>query len=105
MYSKGLAMKFDDTDTAVVWINNNKENERQPDYTGKVNWGGEEKRLAGWVKKTEDGTPTMISFKISEPRQRKDTPSLRDIAEKTKKQDNLPDDEDVERVNLDDIPF
>jgi uncharacterized protein (DUF736 family) len=48
-----------------LFINDNKENENQPDYTGKVNVEGTEHRIAGW-KKTSKAGNTYLSLKVSD---------------------------------------
>ena len=46
---------FDDTNTWVLFRNERKEKENQPDYTGNINIEGEEFRLAAWVKTSKQG--------------------------------------------------
>lgn len=51
----------DYTNSGVLFRNDRKEHDKQPDYIGKINVGGREMRLAGWLK---DGK--YMSLKVSE---------------------------------------
>lgn len=48
-----------------LFANDKKQSENSPDYTGKVKWGGVERRLAGWKKKSRDGKP-FLSVQMSD---------------------------------------
>lgn len=53
-------------DTGFLFKNKEKEKEAQPDYTGWIKTGGgEEMRLAAWIKDMKDGTKAL-SIKVSE---------------------------------------
>lgn len=58
--------QYDDTNRGVLFKNDRKETDQQPDYTGKVNVQGEEKRLAGWIRQSKAGK-TFLSLSISDP--------------------------------------
>ena len=53
--------------SGVLFVNDRKEKENQPDYTGNVVINGSKKRLAGW-KKTSKSDPSMnfLSLSISD---------------------------------------
>jgi len=50
-----MANGYDDTNRGVLFRNDRKEKETQPDMTGKVNVEGVEFRLAGWTKESKNG--------------------------------------------------
>ena len=50
--------------SGVLFVNDRKEKETQPDYTGNIVMGGVKKRLAGW-KKTSKSDPSMTFLSIS----------------------------------------
>jgi uncharacterized protein (DUF736 family) len=50
--------------SGVLFVNDRKEKENQPDYTGNIVMGGVKKRLAGW-KKTSKSDPSMTFLSIS----------------------------------------
>jgi len=47
--------QYDDTNRGVLFRNDRKENDTQPDMTGKVDVEGKEYRLAGWTKESKAG--------------------------------------------------
>jgi len=48
----------------VLFKNDRKEKENQPDYTGKITLGGKEKRLAAWLKDGQKGK--FMSLQVSD---------------------------------------
>jgi len=48
----------------VLFKNDRKEKENQPDYTGKITLGGKEKRLAAWLKDGQRGK--FMSLQVSD---------------------------------------
>ena len=73
-------------DTAFLFRNPNKTKDAQPDYTGWIMQGGQERRLAAWVKDMKDGTKAL-SMKI------------------TDKQEPKPKHQNRSSINDSDIPF
>lgn len=51
--------------TGVLFVNDRKERDNQPDYTGRLTMNGQDWRIAGW-KKTSNSGSTYLSLKISE---------------------------------------
>jgi len=47
--------QYDDTNRGVLFRNDRKEKDTQPDMTGKVDVEGKEYRLAGWTKESKAG--------------------------------------------------
>jgi uncharacterized protein (DUF736 family) len=58
-------MSYDNTNTAVIFKNNKKENEKHPDYRGTINVDGRELEISLWIKEGKAGK--FFSGKISEP--------------------------------------
>ena len=61
--------------SGVLFVNDRKEKENQPDYTGNIVLNGEKKRLAGW-KKTSKSDPSMtfLSISVSDFQEKKEEP-------------------------------
>lgn len=49
----GEKKEYDNTDRGVLFPNDKDGNESRPDYTGKINVGGVDKRLAAWVSNND----------------------------------------------------
>ena len=60
-----MADQYDDTNRGAIF-KNDKTADNQPDYTGKINVDGVEKRIALWVRESAKGTKYM-SASISDP--------------------------------------
>jgi uncharacterized protein (DUF736 family) len=56
-------MTYDNTNSGVLF-RNEKQNDKQPDYRGKVDIGGTEYKLAGWVRKSKTTGETFLSLKV-----------------------------------------
>lgn len=59
----------------TLFVNEKKETEGAPDYTGPVSSGGRDRRIAAW-KRIKDGNPYM-TFAISDQRQQNEEPEVR----------------------------
>jgi len=59
--------------TGVLFNNNRKEKENQPDFTGNVIVNDVEYRLAGWKRKSKKGMD-YLSLAVSEPREERQEP-------------------------------
>lgn len=72
--------------SGVLFVNDRKEKDNQPDYTGNIVMGGVKKRLAGW-KKTSKSDPSMtfLSISVSDFQDKKEEP-----VQQTSDQDDLP---------------
>jgi uncharacterized protein (DUF736 family) len=51
--------------TGTLFKNDKKTSDKQPDYQGTMLIGGKEMRLAGWMKKSANGT-SFMSLQLSE---------------------------------------
>lgn len=60
-------MEYDNNNSGAIFKVENRTNENQPSYRGKINVDGVEKQISLWVKKSKDGSKTFFSAKISEP--------------------------------------
>ena len=58
-------MSYDNTNKVVIFKNNKKEKETQPDYTGTVNVEGKDYSVSLWIKEGKAGK--FFSGKIQEP--------------------------------------
>ena len=59
--------EYDNTNRGVLFREEDKKNERGPDYTGTVNVNGEDFRLAGWIKTSQRSGQKFLSLAVSEP--------------------------------------
>lgn len=59
-------MEYDNTNSGVLFKNRDKETDKHPDYTGKLNVNGTELRIAAWIRESKSGQKFM-SLKVSEP--------------------------------------
>jgi uncharacterized protein (DUF736 family) len=81
-------MSYDNTNTAVIFKNNKKENEKHPDYRGTINVDGRELEISLWIKDGKAGK--FFSGKIQEPYQ-KNLDNLEDMKNKLKEMENTSD--------------
>jgi len=65
--------------SGVLFVNDRKEKENQPDYTGNIVMGGVKKRLAGW-KKTSKSDPSInfLSLSISDYQEQSNQQSIQE---------------------------
>ena len=50
-----MSQTYDNTNSGTFFINDRKEKENHPDYTGKINVEGKEYYLKGWKKVAKSG--------------------------------------------------
>ena len=81
-----MSTQFDNTNKVVIFKNNKKEKETQPDYTGTVNVEGKDYSVSLWIKEGKAGK--FFAGGIQEP---------------FKKMENFSD--KVNKKNDSDIPF
>jgi len=61
--------------SGVLFVNDRKEKENQPDYTGNIVLNGVKKRLAGWKKTSKsDPSKTFLSVSVSDFLEKKEEP-------------------------------
>lgn len=89
-----MSKQYDNTDRGVLFKNDKKSHENQPDYTGNLNVQGVEFYLSAWLKTAESGRKYM-SLAVT-PRDDKQ-PKKRDKFEAVKAGSN--------RDDLSDVPF
>ena len=63
-----MAQQFDNTNRGVLFKNNRKEKDSQPDYTGTGNWNGQDFQISAWLKEGKSGK--FFSFSFQEPYQK-----------------------------------
>lgn len=81
-------MTYDNTNNIVIFKNNKKMTEKQPDYTGTVNVEGKEYTISLWVKEGKAGK--FFGGNIKEP---------------YKKLENFSDKVNKKEEDNDDLPF
>lgn len=52
-------MAYDNTNTGALFINDKGDNEKRPDYRGKVNIEGTEYSVSGWKRTSQTGKPYL----------------------------------------------
>lgn len=73
-------MAYDNTNTGMMYRNEDKEQDNHPDFKGFINIDGEEFWLAAWVKEGKEGGKMegkrffSLSFKPKEQKQAKPAP-------------------------------
>jgi uncharacterized protein (DUF736 family) len=59
--------QYDNTNTGVLFRNDQEGNDKRPNYKGKVNVHGVDYELAGWTRTGSSGVP-FLSLKVQTPR-------------------------------------
>jgi uncharacterized protein (DUF736 family) len=59
--------QFDNTNTGVLFRNDQAGNDKRPNYKGKLNVAGVDYELAGWTRTGASGVP-FLSLKVQTPR-------------------------------------
>ena len=71
-----MSQGYDNTNRGVLFKNDDKDEDNQPDYKGKINFGGQDCWLSAWIKTSKTGSKFMsLSVKPMDgqtPRQRAD---------------------------------
>jgi uncharacterized protein (DUF736 family) len=60
--------QYDNTDKGVMFPNDRKQNDRQPDFRGKGNFNGVEFQVSAWKKTGRNGNK-FLSLAFSAPRE------------------------------------
>ena len=63
-----MAQQYSNENRGVLFKNNRKEKDNQPDYTGQGNWQGQDFQISAWVKEGKNGK--FFSFSFQEPYQK-----------------------------------
>lgn len=71
-------MEYDNTNTGALFKNRDKETDKHPDYTGKINVDGKELRIAAWLTESKSGQKFM-RLKISELNEKKQSKTIEKI--------------------------
>lgn len=94
-------MDYDDRNRGVLFLETNKESDKHPDYTGKINVEGKEFRLAGWKRQSKNGKG-YLSLSVSELKPREESRES-GYAKAKSQADSLRD--ESEPIDLSEIPF
>ena len=57
-------MEYDNTNRGMLYRNENKQEEKHPDYTGSINVGGKDYWLSGWVKESKKDGKKFFSLSV-----------------------------------------
>jgi uncharacterized protein (DUF736 family) len=71
-----MADAYDNTNRGSLFINDRKEKDTQPDYTGTINVDGRDLRLSGWKRESKQGKK-YLSLSVSEPQEKSDKPAVK----------------------------
>lgn len=66
--------QYDNTNKGVLFKNDRKTTENHPDYTGKLDVGGQEFWLSAWIKEGQRGKFMSLSVKPKEDQPRQQQP-------------------------------
>jgi uncharacterized protein (DUF736 family) len=66
--------EFDNTNRGSLFIQENKQTEKSPDFSGNLNVEGKEYRLSAWKKTSKTGKK-FLSVSISEPQNKEAAPA------------------------------
>lgn len=66
---------YDNTNTGVLFRNDKGDNEKRPDYKGKINCGGVDFRVSGWIREKKDGSGKYLSLKVEPDEAQKPKPA------------------------------
>ena len=58
--------EYDNTNRGVLFKNDKEGNDKRPDYTGKINFGGTDYRLSAWIKEGKTGKFLSLAVKPKE---------------------------------------
>lgn len=58
--------EYDNTNTGMLFKNRDRDNDRQPEYTGRVNVNGTDYWLSAWVKVSKKSGEKFFSIAIKE---------------------------------------
>lgn len=61
-----MAEPYDNTNTGALFKNDKGDNPKRPDYKGKINVGGVEFRVSGWIKEMKSGGGKFMSLKLEQ---------------------------------------
>lgn len=58
--------EYDNTNRGVLFSNDRKQNDKQPDYRGTLDVNGVQHQLSGWIKTSKKGTK-FLSLQLTPP--------------------------------------
>lgn len=70
-----MSRQYDNTNRGVLFKNDDKDDERSPDYTGSLNVDGAEFFLDAWIKEAKSGRK-FLSVRVK-PKQQRQPPQRR----------------------------
>ena len=79
-------MEYDNTNRGTLYRNENKQEEKHPDYSGSINVGGKDYWLSGWIKESKKDGKKFFSLSVKPKDSVKQKP-------KAKQEDDMPEDQ------------
>lgn len=61
-----MSDQYDNTNTGVLFKNDKGDNDKRPDYKGRVNCGGVDFKLSAWIREKKDGSGKYMSLKVEQ---------------------------------------
>lgn len=61
-----MSKQYDNTNRGVLFKNGRKQQDKHPDYTGKIDVEGKEYKLAAWIKEGSKGKFMSLSVSIDD---------------------------------------
>ena len=58
--------EYDNTNSGTLFLNDKGDNDKRPDYTGKIDVNGIEYKLSAWIKSPKSGGRKFLSLRVSE---------------------------------------
>lgn len=92
---------YDNNNRGVLFKNDNKETDRQPDYKGRIDVGGQEYWLSAWIKDRKGTTQKYMSLSVGDRVEPKEEQYSKDRPEKDTVIEDISDDP----IDLSEIPF
>jgi len=81
--------EFDNTNRGVLFKNDNKKEDKHPDYQGKINVDGVDKQISLWIKTSNKDGKKFFSASISEPYVKKEE-QVKQVVNSVIEEDDLP---------------
>jgi hypothetical protein len=73
--------EYDNTNRGVLFRNDKQGNDKRPDYKGKLNVGGVNCRISGWIETSKDGQTKFMSLRAELPEEApKPAPKAKPVA-------------------------
>ena len=68
-----MEKKYDNTNRGTLFRDENRRNDRSPEYTGTINIAGKDYKLSAWIKESKAGKK-FFSLAVTAPMPKKEEP-------------------------------